>query len=602
MSGKDGFSAETRERRGAAGGRRICAFAVVRIWERAGQGLRRYGLSDHRLKSVSDTENALKRVEDFAATLVALARSWQIGKISRRLRSTPSWVLAPALLGASAPLLMRSGLWQLPSPETHVLTRWVFLRLLGATYLCAFASYSPQLLGLIGRKGIMPAADFLDAVRERYGREGYWYVPTLAWLDVSDRSLRLICGSGIGLSLLLIADVAPVPVLIGLWICYQSLSSVSQEFLGYQWDALLLETGFLAIFYAPPRLWPDLRREAPPPLLIVWLLRLLCFRLMFFSGLVKLASRDVSWRGLSAMSYHYQTQPLPTPLAWYAHQLPRWVHVLEAAMVFAIELGAPLLIWGPRPARLFGATLLSILMLLIMLTGNYAFFNWLSAFLCIPLLDDDVLLRALPACLQARLGAAEFRHAPPIQRIVAVPVGALILSLNVLQFVDLLALRERVPPRVRSLANRLAPLHIVNRYGLFAVMTTTRPEIVIEGSNDGRSWQAYEFRHKPGDVHRRPTWVAPHQPRLDWQMWFAALTGPWQARWFTNFLLRLLENERDVLKLLRANPFPDAPPRYVRAMLYDYRFTRRGTPEAARAWWECDARALYYPPVSLRNE
>lgn len=539
------------------------------------------------------TTNRLQRVARLLQAQNVPTRVERLLRAQGRLQ----YVVAPAAGAFGLALVMRARPAE-RQVQGLVLTRWVFLRLLGVTYLCAFTSYAVQVDGLIGSRGVLPAAEYLDAVRRRFGRAAYWNVPTLALVDASDRSLWLLCRAGAGLSLALIAGVAPAPVLVGLWVCYQSLVAASQEFLGYQWDVLLLETGLLSIFYAPLNLLPGIRRETAPPRVVVWLLRLLCFRLMFFSGVVKVASGDVTWRSLMATTYHYETQPLPTPLAWYAHQLPPWLHVVETALVFALELAGPFLALGPRRARLAGAASITWLMLLIMLTGNYAFFNWLAVTLCVPLLDDDLILQALPRRLRARLGRAPNTRASLAQRAVALPVAAAYAGLSLLQFVDLTALGRRMPAALRRVAYDVAPFHVVNRYGLFAVMTTTRPEIVVEGSDDGRHWQPYEFRYKPGDVDRAPAWVAPHQPRLDWQMWFAALQGPTQARWFGRFLARLLQGEPAVIGLLAHNPFAERPPRYVRAMLYDYRFTRRG--EAGTAWWQREELAMYYPPVSLR--
>jgi hypothetical protein len=479
--------------------------------------------------------------------------------------------------------------------ENYVLTRWLFLRLLGVIYFCAFASYSRQVLGLVGRNGILPAGELLQALREPLGRERYLRVPTLAWLNTSDAFLLFLCRSGMLLALLQIFGIAQAPLLLLLWLWYLSLVSVSREFLGYQWDVLLLETGFLAIFFAPARVLPSLRREAPPSLLVLWLLRLLLFRLMFFSGLVKITSGDPTWRSLAALRYHYETQPLPTPVAWYMHQLPPWFHVVSAALVFLIELLVPFLICGPRPARLAAAGLLAWLQLLIMATGNYAFFNWLALALCSLLVDDRLLRQLLPGSIRRSLPQVE-RRAPLYRLLFTAPVAAVILPLNVALFADMLNTRQRVPRRMRTTMIRLEPLHLVNRYGLFAVMTTARPEIVVEGSADGREWVAYEFRHKPGDINRRPTWVAPHQPRLDWQMWFAALSGLGGARWFSNFMRRLLDGEPDVMALLPANPFPERPPRFVRAWQFDYRFTHGGSGEA---WWRRELDGLYFPPVAL---
>ncbi|HEX9989836.1 MAG TPA: lipase maturation factor family protein [Chloroflexia bacterium] len=486
----------------------------------------------------------------------------------------------------------------------YILTRWLFLRLLGVVYLVAFASLWPQIPGLIGRNGILPAGEFLASVWAPTEAQRFLLVPTLAWFNASDGFLLFMCGAGVVLSVLLILGVLPIPVLSLLWALYLSLFSVGQVFLGYQWDVLLLETGFLAIFFAPLQVLPGVPREAPPSRIVLWLFRLLAFRLMFFSGVVKVASGDPTWRNLTALSFHYETQPLPTPLAWYAHQLPLWFHTLSSAMMFLIELLVPFLIFAPRRPRLVGAGLLASLQVLIMLTGNYAFFNLLSIVLCVLLLNDTFLRRFIPLSLRDRLASPERAARPPrMRRWLAAPLAALVLFLSVVQVIYRYIPGVDVPRPALEVAQHFTPFHIVNSYGLFAVMTTSRPEIIVEGSNDGKTWLAYGFAYKPGDLERTPGWVAPHQPRLDWQMWFAALTPPWEGQlsygWFDAFMLRLLQGSPEVLALLESNPFPDAPPRYIRAQLYNYQYTNGGN--ANGAWWQRELEGMYFPPTTLRD-
>jgi hypothetical protein len=267
-------------------------------------------------------------------------------------------------------------LWSRPGAgETYVLTRWLFLRLLGLVYFFAFASLWSQILGLIGSRGILPASDFLRAAAVSLGPQRYLLLPTLAWANSSDAFLVALCAAGAVLSVLLMLDFAPLPVLAMLWVCYLSLVNIGQDFLSFQWDVLLLEAGFLGVLFAPVRLLPGLSREAPPSRVVLWLFRWLLFRLMFASGVVKLASHDPTWRSLTALSFHYETQPLPTPIAWYMYQLPLSFHKVSTALVFVVELFAPFLIFAPRRLRFVGAGLLVGLQLLIALTGNYAYFN-----------------------------------------------------------------------------------------------------------------------------------------------------------------------------------------------------------------------------------
>ncbi len=470
---------------------------------------------------------------------------------------------------------------------SYARTRSVFLRGLGVIYFIAFVSLWTQMPGLIGSNGIHPAALLMQALREQSlshnGWAAYWLAPTLCWLDASDTMLHLLCGGGAVLALLVVAGIATVPALALMWIAYLSLSVVSDVFLGYQWDALLLETGFLAIFFA--------LGKGEPSRAILWLLRLLLFKLMFFSGVVKLASGDALWRELTALTVHYQTQPLPHALAWYAHQLPVWFHKFSCAVMFVIELALPWLIFAPRRLRLVAAGGFVWLQALIIATGNYTFFNWLAILLCVPLLDDRLLGADRPAGNRARGW-----------RWLTIPLAVVITFLTVVQTAQVCRLRVGGPARWLYVAIMQAahPFRSINTYGLFAVMTPDRPEIIVEGSADGREWKAYEFRYKPGDVRQAPRFVAPHQPRLDWQMWFEALRAGSPSPWFMNFSYRLLQNEPAVLALLQHNPFPDAPPRYLRAVIYEYQFTTPAQRRATGAWWHREEKAVHLPPVALR--
>jgi hypothetical protein len=478
-----------------------------------------------------------------------------------------------------------------------VLSRWLFLRLLGLVYLVAFVSLWVQVDGLVGSRGILPAQSLLAEASAALGRERYWRLPTLYWLWPTDAMLHALCAAGAALAVLLVAGIAPVPCLAGLWIAYLSLELVGQEFLAFQWDILLLETGFLAIFVAPLDLWPRLGRETPPPKVIVWMLRWLVFRLMFSSGAVKLLSGDPTWRSLTALEYHYWTQPLPTWIGWYANLLPPWMQQLSCALMFAIELGAPILVWGGSRERMVAFVFLAGLQVLIFATGNYCFFNVLTIALCVMLLDDSVW----PAGARRLLEKGEPGRGSAWPRWATAPVAGLLLLLGVLQMFSLSRLGIDWPAPLRLVQRAAAPFRLVSSYGLFAVMTTTRPEIVVEGSDDGATWKEYEFRWKAGDPSRAPAFVEPHQPRLDWQMWFAALGRYDQNPWFLAFVLRLLQGSPEVSALLLRNPFPDRPPRFVRAVRYLYHFTNLAERRATGNWWTREAQSLYLPAVSLES-
>ena len=467
----------------------------------------------------------------------------------------------------------------------------------------AFASLWRQIDGLLGSRGIAPAKDFLSRVKERFSwRRRLGIVPTLLWIDASDRSLHALCGAGTLGSALLVFGVAPKALIALLWADYLSLMSVGDVFLGYQWDALLLETYATSLPFAP---WHARRKRADeetPSVVALWLLRFLLFKLMFLSGFAKLDSKDPTWRDLSALTHHYETQPLPTGLSPRFHDRSRRFHAASTIGMYLAELVAPFAAFGPRKLRLACAAATLQLQMLIQLTGNYGFFNWLTCALALTLLDDQAILSLLPARLRARLHVAPPR---PLRRSFSrrLLFGALAFGVAAVSAAET-ALRmgrlRRIPSSLRAAMSRLHPLRTINTYGLFAVMTRSRPEIVVEGSADGVTWLTYEFKWKPGRVDRGPRTVAPHQPRLDWQMWFAALNR-WQSNpWFMRFVRKLLEGEPRVLSLLGHNPFPDEPPRFVRALLYDYQFASPSDRKRGVFWKR--TRLGRYCPILLLQE
>jgi predicted DCC family thiol-disulfide oxidoreductase YuxK len=471
-------------------------------------------------------------------------------------------------------------------PERYELVSWVFLRLLGAIYLAAFVSLGVQILGLVGHAGVLPLGDHLGAARHALGDTAYRILPTLFWLDSSDASLLAGCVVGAFLGLLVILNRSTRAALIGLFVLYLSYFYAGQDFTGFQWDLLLLEAGFLAIFLSSGSR------------IVIWLYRWLVFRYLFLAGAAKLLSGDPTWRDFTALEYHFWTQPLPTPLAWYAAELPDWLLIGATAATLLVELGIVFLIFLPRRPRAVAACCIALFQALIVLTGNYNFFNLLSIAMCVLLLDDASLRRFLPRRLVMRLrhrvrqpGRAATMIATALA-LVIVPVGLNRICLS---------LTGSGLPVARALQQLVSPLMIVNAYGLFAVMTTSRPEIVIEGSADGQVWREYVFRFKPGPVTRRARWSIPHQPRLDWQMWFAALGDRTDNPWFESLMRRLLEGSPPVLALFEADPFPDRPPKYVRALLYDYRFADSSTRAATGQWWVRQLAGLYFPQVSLAH-
>lgn len=473
----------------------------------------------------------------------------------------------------------------------------LFLRLLALVHLIAFVSFWTQLEALVGSRGLLPATRYFAAVHEQLGSTfaAFAQLPSLCWFFGTETFLHVLCAAGVALSLLLFAGIAPAVCLFLLWFAYLSLNYAGQIFFNFQWDTLLLETTLLAVFLAPWKWLPLWRPHEPPPiarLLLWWLL----FRLMFFAGYVKLASGDPTWRDLSALTFHHETQPLPTPLGWFAHQMPAWWHRAACAGMFVIELFVPFFLFTTRALRHNAAFLLAALMVAVALTGNYTFFNLLAIALCVLCFDDAALARLLPSRLSSQLRGASPGGLPAAsraQKLIAAPFAAFV-------FVYTLVQAFGGAPGFRPLAGAIGPFRSLNNYGLFAVMTNPRPELVFEGSADGRTWLAYEFPHKPGALDRRPTWVAPHQPRLDWQLWFAALGSPQQNPWVLAFCEHLLRGTPEVLSLLHHNPFPAKPPRHIRIVRYEYHFTDFATRAASGHWWRRTPIDFYIPPVSLK--
>ncbi|OGW83881.1 MAG: hypothetical protein A2Z83_00630 [Omnitrophica bacterium GWA2_52_8] len=485
------------------------------------------------------------------------------------------------------------------TPSKYEVTRWIFLRGLALIYFAAFASLAVQIAGLIGNEGIAPAGDFLRFVHQKLGAGAYWRVPSLAWLSPTNILYVGLCAAGAVLALCLFLGFSPAPLLSLVWIFYLSIVSVGGPFLSFQWDNLLLEAGFLAIFLAPFHIFPESMTRSKPSGAVRFLFQCLLFRLMFSSGMVKLASGDYSWKNLSALVYHYETQPLPTFLSWYVHQAPEIFHRITAGLVFFVEIAVPFFIFAPRRIRYAAAWTLIAFQAAVMLTGNYTFFNLLTILLCMLLFDD----RCWPGWIRrfANLGtdmAKKKRMPAQWPRPVIVIVTCFILTLSFPPLLSVSRYRGEWPDWIKTLVRATQPFHIVNGYGLFAVMTKERSEIIIEGSSDRIHWKAYEFHYKPQRPDKAPQFVAPHQPRLDWQMWFAALGNYQQNPWFIVLCRRLMDNSPAVLRLLKTNPFPDEPPLYIRAMYYRYRFTDPETRRKTGAWWDRQGKGMYMPVVS----
>lgn len=490
------------------------------------------------------------------------------------------------------------------------LTRWLYFRCLGGVHFMAFASYSVQMLGLNGSRGILPTANLLAQGAQQLGIERYLFMPTIAWLNCSDPFLQFITYAGIFFSVLMFFGIATGPSLLALTVLWLSIITGGGEFTEFQSDGMLVEASLLSLFFVnwqffePP--WPvaeRLKQQRDPSKMSLWLLRFMIFRIMFASGLVKLLSGDPAWQNLTALRYHYETQPLPTPLAWYAHQLPEWFQKLSVIGLYVSEILAPLLIFFGRRPRIVAAMLMSSLHVFIMLTGNYTFLNYLMITLCIPLLDDGVLRRLTPKSLFAAIQGAQVACQSP--RWLCLSVNAASACLLVLAGSQLAATifgEQYMPAFMDRVFIATAPLHIADRYGLFAVMTTKRPEIIFQGSEDGKTWISYEFVYKPGnDLTRPPPWVAPHMPRLDWRLWFAAMKPAQSSPWILGLVRRLLEGSPDVNHFFVRNPFPGSPPKYICAFTCNYHFTNAAKRKRTGKWWGRSNPQQFLAPVSLKD-
>jgi hypothetical protein len=475
--------------------------------------------------------------------------------------------------------------------------RAFYIRSVAAVYVIAFVSFWRQAHGLIGERGILPAASYLQSAAEQLGTlDAVLRLPTLLWLGAGDQALHLLCITGVTSAFLGVIGWAPAICLSICWVCYLSIVHAGQVFFSYQWDTLLLEAGLLTILWAPMALWPQFVWPGTPPRAALWLSRWLLFRLMWSSGVVKLLSGDPTWRSLSATHFHYETQPIPSWVSHFAHHLPPWFHTLEVVFTLGIELILPLAIFGPRRWRLAAVAGFVLLQLCIALTGNYGFFNLLSLVLCLPLLTSGWWSQE-PGVgpLVGPVVGPPGRNLPAM---LVLPVALVLFLSGAMNLTATVGRPLGGIPWLQPVERALAPLHLSSRYGLFAWMTTKREEIVVEGSQDGSDWEAYEFHWKPSHPARRPSFAVLHMPRLDWQLWFAALRGYEKAPWFGHFAARLLEAEPSVLGLMFRDPFDGTPPHYLRARLFDYHFSSPDQ-RSEGIWWNRTELRSYTPELSL---
>jgi hypothetical protein len=483
-------------------------------------------------------------------------------------------------------------------PESYELVRLLFHRGLALIYLLAFLVAVNQFRPLAGEDGLLPIEEFVTHAefRER---------PSLFYLVPSDRIIGITAWTGVVLSALALVGVpswlpqayvvpASMALWATLWLLYLSFVNAGRVFYGFGWESMLLETGFLAIFLGTG--------QFETPWVVVWLLRWVLFRNMFGAGLIKLRGDDC-WCNLTCMDYHYETQPMPNPLSWYAHHLPDRFHRVEVAGNHVVELAIPFLYFAPQPVASLAGLVTILFMGWLMLTGNFSWLNALTAVLAVSTFSDGVLA----TYLSVGAPATALPIAGPPPTVLPAPVYLWAAVGGVAAIVAILSVRPTINMLSSGQVMNTAfdPLHLVNTYGAFGSITRDRYEIVVEGTHDetislDTEWREYTFKGKPTDPERRPPQVAPYHLRLDWQLWFAAMApSPYRHRWFHRLLEKLLRGDQQILGLLRTNPFPDDPPTHVRAVRYRYEYTTSEEKSEAGRWWSRERVGTYVEPISM---
>jgi lipase maturation factor len=498
----------------------------------------------------------------------------------------------------------------------RLLPRWLFLRALGLIYYSAFFSLVFQIRGLIGPHGILPANEYLQALAENFGRLGYWYAPTLLWFSSSSHVLTGICWVGMIASFLLVLNLWPRGMLFICFVCFLSFVSAARDFSGYQSDGMLLEAGFISLFFAPPGFHPGLAKDHRPSRASLFLLVWECFRIYFESGVAKIIGGDPDWRNFTAIDDYYQNGPLPTWIGWYMQHLPHWFHAATAFGTLALELGLAWMMFLPRRVRIVCFCIVTPWQIGIILSANYTFLNYLVLALGFLLLDDRFLVRFLPQRRRNRF--FEYKEAKPLSATnlqqdwrasLRKQWSVLKLAMTAVMFTwifyatlaEMLWMIKPLPLPTTPVS-ALEPLRIANRFGLFAIMTRGRYEIEFQGSDDGQTWLVYPFRFKPQDPSKPPGVYAPYQPRFDWNLWFASLSSWRQEPIVVHTEQSLLRSDADVLLLFAGNPFPHAPPRQVRAVVWQYWFTSPAEKRAQGLWWRRQQLGLYAPTLERESD
>ncbi|MFP5519025.1 MAG: lipase maturation factor family protein [Bdellovibrionia bacterium] len=477
--------------------------------------------------------------------------------------------------------------------ETYQIGFWLFLQGLALCFFLAFLSLLTQLGTLFGRDGILSIDIFLGALEREPGFSKYYQVPSLFWLSSHDLTLWLAVLAGLTVSTLAFIGVAPGLMLFIAWLLYLSFVSTGQDFMGYQWDGLLLELGFVTSLFLPwsldgfgARTFPNLTTDSQIYLVLFWLI---LFKLLFGSGLSKLLSKEKSWRELSALNFHFWTQPLPNAGAYFMHQLPANIKKVITALVLAVEILVPFMFFASAEYKLIAAVIILIFQLFIFVTGNFTFFNILTSALTLTLVADTYW--------------QDFTWLNAIQpEFVALNTSGWLLFVTVAMIsIHLFWINFTISEKFVwnklfiPVARILYYLRLNNHYSLFSTMTRERYELILEGSRDGEHWQEYQFRYKPDSLTKPLKQVAPHQPRVDWQLWFAALGHFHQNLWMQNLVVQIFWQSPEVLRIFAHNPFGEEAPQFLRWQKYSYSFAAKNTDTHSRQIWERQWLSTYSP-------
>jgi len=478
------------------------------------------------------------------------------------------------------------------------LTRFVFLRLLGLVFFIAFLTTANHVVPLLGENGLLPADNYLDFLESRFESksEAFFNLPSIFWIYISDNFLQIIAWMGVGLSLIVLLGYANIPIMFLLWFLYMSFVHIGQRWYAFGWEIQLLETGLLGLLMVP--LW-EARPfpKMPTPIPIIWLLRLLTFKIYLGSGLIKIRG-DTCWRDLTCMDFHYETQPVPGPLSRFFHFLPKFYHKIEVLFNHLIELILPWFSFGPMKLRHAVGVVFLAYQVYLIFSGNLSFLNWLTIVPGIALFNDSFLRKILPKSLSKKArDAAKKAEVNKYRQYVTWIAFVVIIFLSISVF-------QNLASRNQAMNTSFNQLHIANTYGAFGSITKVRNELIVQGTSDSvlgptTEWKEYEFKVKPGDTNRGLPWITPYHYRLDWVMWFAAFGDIRQYPWMFNLVWKLLENDPELLRIMAKNPFPDTPPKYIRIEFYNYEFLRPGDP---RGRWEREYIGQWLPPLSKDNK